>query len=244
MVNDPAQLAEESKAVGVSVESCGSDGGVQHAGDQTLVDLIVAAHNETLTSTEAVALKDYLGDKSQEWTDYQEARKTLVKQERAVRYKVETDSLILKALENGTKTETAGGTEYQIAVAKSEWDEWLTTKDTIRAELPYPDEGYTMVELIDIKEYMGVQIDRIEVKVDALRDDVNELKDAQRSCAEREEKSWDEAWQRIRDLETHKAHKNGACEAKKASANWIYLWIAVMVGAATALVELLSYLAK
>jgi hypothetical protein len=61
-----------------------------------------------------------------------------VKNQRAKRYREETDALYLKAVEESILVDE--GDTYLAKVDKVKWQTWIDAKNTIRAELPYPTE--------------------------------------------------------------------------------------------------------
>lgn len=60
-----------------------------------------------------------------------------VKNMRAKRYREETDALYLKAVEEATLVDE--GDTYLAKLDKVKWQTWVDAKNTIRAELPYPE---------------------------------------------------------------------------------------------------------
>lgn len=56
---------------------------------------------------------------------------------RAKRYREETDALYLKAVEEATLVDE--GDTYLAKLDKVKWQTWVDAKNTIRAELPYPE---------------------------------------------------------------------------------------------------------
>jgi hypothetical protein len=130
-MNDLQVLVEELVSVGLTVGGVDSEGRVDCEGvyDPVLPSLVVNAHDHLLTSEECWLLRDYLGEESQEWVAYLEARKGPVREARAQRYRVETDPLGWKARELEVSGEDA----------TSAWEEWKAIKDSIREELPYPE---------------------------------------------------------------------------------------------------------
>lgn len=97
--------------------------------NQTLVDLVVNAHDKQDGDAEIDALKGHLGVESSEWLAYVEVRQQPIKTARRARYRDETDPLKLKADEDNV----IGSDDWNTAIQN-----WRDAKDTIRLELPYP----------------------------------------------------------------------------------------------------------
>ena len=91
-----------------------------------LVELVLAAHEQPLSSTEALALQQACSEA--EWLAYTECRKQPIRNARAARYATETDVLRLKMDEDALPD-----SEQWLAAR----DAWILAKNTIRNELPY-----------------------------------------------------------------------------------------------------------
>jgi hypothetical protein len=92
--------------------------------ESALLELIVSAHEQLLTSTEALALQAAITN--EQWLAYQEVRKVPIRQAREARYRTECDSLYLTITENALKAQTT-----------PDYSEWVALKDSIREDLPY-----------------------------------------------------------------------------------------------------------
>ena len=118
------------------VVSCGLNvSGVDASGNlglltpdtNNLAPLVLAAHEQPLTSDECLALQAAITE--EQWLAYQDARKQPIRAMRAERYKTECDPLYLKITEDALKANTT-----------PDYSEWLTLKENIRQELPYDSE--------------------------------------------------------------------------------------------------------
>jgi hypothetical protein len=145
-------LHNEITSIGININGCSSDGTVQIAsrptcpeGEEetwvdptdTLVALVLAAHEQPLSSDECLALQAELSEDA--WLAYTECRKAPIKQARAALYKDSTDPLLLSALETALKTATATNGEITVVLSETATQEWLTAKDTVRTNNPYPE---------------------------------------------------------------------------------------------------------
>lgn len=135
---DPRNLLDELIAVGVCCDGCDSEGSIAgaKADHAELIELVKAAHSERMADVAVEKLRDTLGEESAEWQLYQAARKRPVAAARSVRYRTETDALMMKALEDAKLADA--GDDYQLTVKRADWDSWLAAKDAIRKALPYP----------------------------------------------------------------------------------------------------------
>ena len=115
-------------SVGLNISGCDSEGNIHFLSPDTnnLAPLVLAAHEQPLTSDECLALQVAITE--EQWLAYQDARKEPIRAKRAERYKNECDPLYLKITEDAIKANTT-----------PDYSEWLTLKDTIRSELPYPE---------------------------------------------------------------------------------------------------------
>ena len=116
-------------SVGLSISGCDSSGNIHLNSPDTnnLAPLILAAHEQPLTSDECLALQAAITE--EQWLAYTEARKAPIRAKRAERYKNECDPLYLKITEDTLKANTT-----------PDYSEWLSLKDSIRSELPYESE--------------------------------------------------------------------------------------------------------
>jgi hypothetical protein len=130
-------LHNELISVGLSISGCDSSGNISWLGEpnESLAALVLAAHEQPLTSDECLALQAAVSEDA--WVAYVEARKQPVRALRAARYKNETDAMFLKAFEESTRTED--GDLYILKVPKTNFDAWTAGKNIIRQELPYPE---------------------------------------------------------------------------------------------------------
>jgi hypothetical protein len=103
--------------------------------NQGLADLVIAAHEKSLTSDECLALQAAITD--EQWLAYQDARKQPVREQRAIRYKNTTDALFMDCFEKAVLKDQ--GDTYSCDVLKEKFDLWRSNKDKIREELPYPE---------------------------------------------------------------------------------------------------------
>ena len=115
-------------SVGLNISGCDSSGNVHLNEPDTnnLAPLVLAAHEQPLTSDECLALQAAITE--EQWLAYCDCRKQPIRAQRAERYKNECDPLYLKITEDAIKANTT-----------PDYSEWLTLKDTIRSELPYPE---------------------------------------------------------------------------------------------------------
>lgn len=143
-------LYSEFRSVGLSIIGCDSEGNTQIASrptcpegqeltwtdpTDTLVALVLAAHEKALSSDECLALEAELTP--EQWLAYQDARKAPIRSQRNARYKEETDPMLLSALESAMKIATASNGEIIVALPEASAKEWLAAKDAVRNELPY-----------------------------------------------------------------------------------------------------------
>ena len=121
-------LHNELISVGLSISGCSSDGTVHFIEPDTnnLAPLVLAAHEKPLTSDECLTLQAAITE--EQWLAYQDARKAPIRAQRAERYKTECDPLYLKITEDALK-----------ANITPDYSEWLSLKENIRLELPYPE---------------------------------------------------------------------------------------------------------
>lgn len=141
MIENVSLLHNELTSVGLSISGCDSSGNVSILSRPTcpegeeetwtdptdnLVALCLAAHEQSLTSDECLALQAAISEDA--WLAYQEARKAPVKAARAELYKSITDPLMLKALEDSIKNQTT-----------PDYSGWVAKKDEIRLANPYPE---------------------------------------------------------------------------------------------------------
>ena len=130
----------EYKAVGLTIVGVQKNGDIiwSENTDLTLLPLVLAAHEQPLTSTECLALQAAITN--DQWLAYIAARQAPIKQARAERYKNETDALLLSAFETALKTATATNGEITVVLSETATQEWLTAKETVRIENPYETE--------------------------------------------------------------------------------------------------------
>lgn len=136
------QFHNELISIGLSISGCDSSGNVQISsrptcpeGEEltwvdptdTLIELCLAAHEQPLSSTEALALQAELSEA--EWLAYTEVRKQPIRNARAARYKEECDVLYLKLIEDAT-----------VANTTPDLSTWVAAKNAVRADLPYESE--------------------------------------------------------------------------------------------------------
>ena len=134
-------LHTELTSIGLSISGCDSDGNVHISHRPTcpegeeltwvdptdnLVALVLAAHEQPLTSDECLALQSAISEDA--WLAYQECRKQPVRSQRNARYKELADPVYLKAIEDGLRNNT-----------EPNYEEWLGIKDGIRLANPYPE---------------------------------------------------------------------------------------------------------
>lgn len=121
-------LHNECVACGLLISCCESDGTIQflEPDSNNIAPLILSAHNKPLSSDECLALQSALTE--DQWLAYQDARKAPVRAQRAERYRQEADPVYLKITEDAIKANTT-----------PDYSEWVTIKDQIRTELPYPE---------------------------------------------------------------------------------------------------------
>ena len=122
-------LHQELISAGLTISGCDSYGNVQLLEPDTnnLVPLVLAAHEQSLTSTEALTLQAAITN--EQWLAYQDVRKQPIRQQREARYRTECDSLYLTITENALKAQTT-----------PDYSTWLSLKQEIRESLPYEDE--------------------------------------------------------------------------------------------------------
>ena len=150
MIGDVILLHNELISIGLSISGCSSDGTVHISqrptcpeGEEltwvdptdTLVALVLAAHEKALSSDECLALEAELTP--EQWLAYTDARKAPIRALRNARYKEETDPMLLSALESAMKTATASNGEIIVALPEASANEWLAAKNTVRESLPY-----------------------------------------------------------------------------------------------------------
>lgn len=130
-----SSLHDELVSVGLSIVGCDSSGNVQLIDPDTdnLIPLVIAAHEQLLTSNECLALQSAIT--GEQWLAYQDIRNAPMRQAREAKYKLMADALLFKAIENATQV--AEGEAVTLVFDKADLDVWKTTKDVIRAELPY-----------------------------------------------------------------------------------------------------------
>ena len=140
MIENVGLFHSELVACGLQISGCDSSGnthlisrptppeGVENWEDPTdsIIEAVKNAHSKSLSSDECLALQTLLTEEL--WTAYQNCRKQPIRAQRAERYKNECDPLYLKITEDAIKANTT-----------PDYSEWLTLKDTIRSELPYPE---------------------------------------------------------------------------------------------------------
>ena len=128
-------LHDELSSVGLAISGCDSSGNVHLLEPDTnnLVPLVLAAHEQLLTSTECLTLKDAITN--EQWLAYQEVRDAPMRQAREAKYREMADALLFKAIE--TATQVVEGKTVTLVFDKADLDAWKTTKEAIRVELPY-----------------------------------------------------------------------------------------------------------
>ena len=151
MLSNVSFFHNELISVGLQISGCSSDGTVQISsrptcpeGEEstwtdptdTLVALVLAAHEQPLSSDEALALQAELTE--EQWLSYTDCRKAPIKAARVALYKESTDALFMAAMEESTTLFDAVEQVYNVKVDKPKWDEWLEEKEKIRITNPYP----------------------------------------------------------------------------------------------------------
>lgn len=104
-----------------------------------LIDAVCVSHGKVFMSDECTALRDYLGGETDpRWIAYVDARKAPTRAKRAERYRVETDSLLMKAFESGEgAVDTVIDGKLVRCPDAEKVEAWEAAKTKIREELPY-----------------------------------------------------------------------------------------------------------
>lgn len=132
-------LHQELCACGLVISGCDSDGNISLLEPDTsnIMPLVLAAHGQTLSSDECLALQTALSES--DWLAYCDCRKQPIRQARAEIYKSTTDPLFMAAMEESTTLFDAVEQVYNVKVDKAKWDLWLAAKNQVRDENPYPE---------------------------------------------------------------------------------------------------------
>lgn len=128
-------LHNELELVGLTISGCDSEGNVHLLEPDTnnLVPLVFAAHEQSLTSTECLALQAVITP--EQWQVYCNVRDAPMRQARELKYREMADALLFKAIE--TATQVVEGKTVALVFDKADLDAWKATKKAIRVELPY-----------------------------------------------------------------------------------------------------------
>lgn len=134
-IQNTSLFYNELVSCGLSISGCDSSGNVHFLApdENNIGPLVLAAHEQPLTSDECLALQAVLAP--EQWTSYVNARNAPIKQARSERYKNETDPLFMKCFESASVIED--GDYYDCRVAKTDFDGWKQAKEAVRLELPY-----------------------------------------------------------------------------------------------------------
>ena len=132
---DSMILHNELISIGCLISSCDSEGGIQWIGkpNELLSLLVLAAHEQSLTSTEGLALQAAITPT--QWQAYCDVRDAPMRQARELKYHEMADALLFKAIE--TATQVVEGKAVTLVFDKADLDTWKATKEAIRVELPY-----------------------------------------------------------------------------------------------------------
>jgi hypothetical protein len=132
-------LHRELVAAGCTVTLMITDGvprlEVADESQQSLRDLVAAAHGKAMDGAEVAALRKKLGAESAEWTAYAAVRKAPIDRLRKERYREQTDHILLDLLADGVLTALAGG-ENVITVDPKRFVRWLDARKRIREDIP------------------------------------------------------------------------------------------------------------
>lgn len=141
-MNNILTLHHSLQAVGLDISGCDANGNVHLNAPDTnsLIPLVIAAHEKRLKSDECLALKTALGGETDpRWLAYVDARKAPVKEKREARYRSkETDNLFMKAFETaeGAIDTVISGVSVRLP-STAKLQDWENKKLQIRNELPY-----------------------------------------------------------------------------------------------------------